>query len=333
MKFSIIIPVYNVAPYLRACLDSVLAQTYADWEAICVDDGSTDGSGAILDEYAAKDARFKVVHQKNAGVSVARNNGMSLSRGDVFCFVDGDDFVADDLLEEVARLFAKERPDLVRIHYRCYQGLGTVDNREDCSCQVLDGRDAIDEWAVQTLPEKGFAWVVFVRRERVKECFAEGVCFAEDMLFVMGVVACCSRVVQSQFRGYFYRYLPDSATRKMLSSEERFRFFTKFKDVAEAYRGHGGRLSWAAWFNLASWILRPHDTIFKDELHTVFSELVATGLVDVTTYPYYARLCCLIYVRTGLLWPVRGIYSLVMTAVKIRDSLRRWHLDVRKEGC
>ena len=61
--FSIIIPVYNVAPYLRECLDSVLAQTFADWEAICVDDGSTDGSGAILDEYAAKDARFRIVHQ------------------------------------------------------------------------------------------------------------------------------------------------------------------------------------------------------------------------------------------------------------------------------
>jgi len=70
--FSIIIPVYNVAPYLRECLDSVLAQTFTDWEAICVDDGSTDGSGAILDEYAAKEPRIKVIHPKNAGVGAAR---------------------------------------------------------------------------------------------------------------------------------------------------------------------------------------------------------------------------------------------------------------------
>ncbi len=62
IKFSIIIPVYNVAQYLRECLDSVLAQTFTDWEAICVDDGSNDGSGAILDEYAAKDKRFRVIY-------------------------------------------------------------------------------------------------------------------------------------------------------------------------------------------------------------------------------------------------------------------------------
>lgn len=80
MTFSIIIPVYNVAPYLRECLDSVLAQICTDWEweAICVDDGSTDGSGAILDEYAARDGRFKVIHQTNAGVSAARNAALNV---------------------------------------------------------------------------------------------------------------------------------------------------------------------------------------------------------------------------------------------------------------
>ena len=81
MKFSIIIPVYNVAQYLRECLDSVLAQTFTDWEAICVDDGSTDGSGAILDEYAAKDWRFRVIHQDNAGVGFARNVALNVARG------------------------------------------------------------------------------------------------------------------------------------------------------------------------------------------------------------------------------------------------------------
>ena len=73
MKFSLIIPVYNVATYLRECLDSILAQTFSGWEAICVDDGSTDGSGAILDEYTVKDKRFHIVHKENGGVSVARN--------------------------------------------------------------------------------------------------------------------------------------------------------------------------------------------------------------------------------------------------------------------
>lgn len=105
--FSIIIPVYNVAPYLRECLDSVLAQTFTDWEAICIDDGSTDGSGQLLDEYAAKDRRFRVVHQKNTGVSSARNRGLSEAKGEWILFVDGDDlwrrdvlFVCNHLIEE-----------------------------------------------------------------------------------------------------------------------------------------------------------------------------------------------------------------------------------------
>ena len=91
--FSIIIPVYNVAPYLRECLDSVVAQTFTDWEAICVDDGSTDGSGAILDEYAAKDRRFKVIHQENAGVSAARQKGLNVAVGKYIGWIDPDDWI------------------------------------------------------------------------------------------------------------------------------------------------------------------------------------------------------------------------------------------------
>ena len=98
MKLAILIPVYNAEKYLRECLDSVLAQTFPDWEAICVDDGSTDGSGAILDEYAAKDGRFRVIHQKNAGVSAARNAALDVAKGEWVCFVDADDVIDRDWL-------------------------------------------------------------------------------------------------------------------------------------------------------------------------------------------------------------------------------------------
>lgn len=75
-RISIIVPVYNVERFLGKCLDSVLASTFEDWECICIDDGSTDGSGAILDEYADRDARFRVEHRENAGVAEARNRGL-----------------------------------------------------------------------------------------------------------------------------------------------------------------------------------------------------------------------------------------------------------------
>ena len=106
-KFSIIIPVYNVAPYLRECLDSVLAQTFTDWEAICVDDGSTDGSGAILDEYAAKDSRFRVTHQANAGVSAARNAALDVADGEWVMFLDADDVWSVHCLGTIEQVAAK----------------------------------------------------------------------------------------------------------------------------------------------------------------------------------------------------------------------------------
>ena len=96
---SLIIPVYKVEPYLRPCLDSILAQTYHDWEAILIDDGSPDNSGAICDEYVAKDSRFKVIHQENSGISCARNMGLSISSGDYVMYLDSDDYLHPSCLE------------------------------------------------------------------------------------------------------------------------------------------------------------------------------------------------------------------------------------------
>ncbi len=98
---SIVIPVFNVERHLRQCLDSVLRQTLKEWECICIDDGSPDGSGAILDEYGNKDARFKIIHQRNRGVSAARNLGIKLASAPYLTFIDSDDWVEDDALESL----------------------------------------------------------------------------------------------------------------------------------------------------------------------------------------------------------------------------------------
>lgn len=92
-KISIIIPVYNTELYLRDCLESVVNQTMREIEIICINDGSTDSSGAILDEYAQKDSRFSVIHQKNAGQGAARNRGLDIAKGDYIQFVDSDDWI------------------------------------------------------------------------------------------------------------------------------------------------------------------------------------------------------------------------------------------------
>jgi glycosyltransferase involved in cell wall biosynthesis len=115
--FSIIIPVYNVASYLRECLDSVLAQTFTDWEAICVDDGSTDESGAILDEYAAKDKRFRVAHRENQGVVAARKIGLELSSGERILFLDSDDWVDANMLQELYSCASKNNLDVIQFGF------------------------------------------------------------------------------------------------------------------------------------------------------------------------------------------------------------------------
>ena len=115
-KFSIIIPVYNVEKYLKKCLDSIANQTYSDFEVICVNDGSTDNSLAILTEYSRKDGRFKVVSQENQGQGVARNYALMLATGEYIGFVDPDDWVELNWLQEVADKISKTNADLIEFN-------------------------------------------------------------------------------------------------------------------------------------------------------------------------------------------------------------------------
>lgn len=113
IKVSVIVPVYNVEKYLRQCLDSIVNQTLKEIEIICVNDSSTDSSLQILEEYAAKDSRIKVISQKNGGAGAARNRGMSVAKGKYLSFLDSDDFFELNMLEEAYELAEKDRTDFV----------------------------------------------------------------------------------------------------------------------------------------------------------------------------------------------------------------------------
>lgn len=110
---TVIIPVYNAEKYLRRGLDNLLAQTCGDWEAVCIDDGSTDGSAAVLEEYAARDARFRVLRQENSGVSVARNRGIQEARGAWVTFMDADDWLGEDIIEALLPHTRRENVDVI----------------------------------------------------------------------------------------------------------------------------------------------------------------------------------------------------------------------------
>lgn len=113
MKFSIIIPIYKVEKYLHECVDSVLGQTFADFEVILVDDGSPDSCPQICDEYASKDSRIKVIHQKNAGLACARNAGISIAKGEYILCIDSDDYLSNNNVLYKIALKADGKTDVV----------------------------------------------------------------------------------------------------------------------------------------------------------------------------------------------------------------------------
>ena len=117
MGISVIVPVYNVEPYLCRCVDSVLAQTYEDWELILVDDGSPDRCPVICDDYAAKDRRIRVIHKENGGLSDARNCGLDVATGDYVMFLDSDDYIHHNMLMAMSRLCHDEGADIVQCAY------------------------------------------------------------------------------------------------------------------------------------------------------------------------------------------------------------------------
>lgn len=122
-KISVIIPVYNVEKYLSQCLDSITNQTFKDFECICVNDGSTDNSLKILEEYVKKDNRFKVINQVNSGNSQARNTGINNSNSEYIVFIDSDDFVSSDYLEKLLNIAIKENSDIVYCRHKLYYDL------------------------------------------------------------------------------------------------------------------------------------------------------------------------------------------------------------------
>lgn len=130
--FSIIVPVYNTEKYLPQCVESVLGQTFADFELLLVDDESPDGSGNLCDAYAEQDGRVKVIHQKNGGPSVARNHGMDIAKGEYILFLDSDDLWGHPkVLEEIYHEIIVSHPDVVLLKHRKFDSDSSV--FEECT--------------------------------------------------------------------------------------------------------------------------------------------------------------------------------------------------------
>ncbi|WP_256843089.1 glycosyltransferase family 2 protein [Ornithinimicrobium cryptoxanthini] len=213
-KVSVVVPVYNVEPYLPRCLDSLLAQTERDFEIIVVNDGATDRSGQIADRYAARDRRVRVVHRVNGGLSAARNSGLEVASGEFISLVDGDDWVDAEMLERMVARLRDTGADVVVAgmhvdHHDNSEGLLSSKPVYPPDL-VVDSDGPIPERLVNdTLVNLlGYAWNKMYRRELITTNglrFAAGVSLIEDILFNAEALTKASRV--ALLEGAFVHYV------------------------------------------------------------------------------------------------------------------------------
>lgn len=145
-EISVIVPIYNVEKYLNRCVDSVLGQTFSDLEVLLVDDGSPDGCGAVCDEYAAKDARVRVIHKPNGGLSSARNAGLEVAAGRWIAFADSDDWLDSDMLEILHTAALKHGAQIAECSYRrIYRGRTEEETLCTGACMEATNVDALGE--------------------------------------------------------------------------------------------------------------------------------------------------------------------------------------------
>ena len=192
---SVIVPVYNVERYLRRCVDSILHQTYQDLEVLLVDDGSTDASGAICDEYAAREERVTAVHQKNGGLSAARNTGLERAKGTYLCFVDSDDFLDSRMLETLCRDLQEQNADVAVVGFRMFEREEELAPAElTVPVQCMTGREAIRSTLVSD--ELGdFAWNKLYKRELFRDIRYPLGRMMEDQGTTYRIFQQCSKVV------------------------------------------------------------------------------------------------------------------------------------------
>lgn len=156
---SIIVPVYNVEPFINRCVESLLAQTYTNIEILLIDDGSTDSSAEIADQYAERDDRIKVFHQPNGGISAARNKGLDVMTGDYVMFVDGDDFVSEDYCQVALDEAIEHQVDVVAFGYYLYWEQGDILKPKVTSApKLLKKEEAIRELIRRREVMYNYAW-------------------------------------------------------------------------------------------------------------------------------------------------------------------------------
>lgn len=318
MKLSIIIPVYSIRQYVGPCLQSIARQDASWVEVIVVDDGSTDGSGQICDEIAAGDARFRVHHIANGGVSHARNYGLEQAQGEWVLFLDGDDFLADGFFESVQAAL-QEKNDL--IHF----GWNYVSSNESVAHPITENNETIrrDEVYGQRLFH-GYVWSYLFRRNIIEAAglrFSTDVKYAEDWEFILKYYAQIESMMMLSPCLYNYVQRQGSAVNQTYGERfigDNFKMYDRVMASAESgdrsYRSFALSIIEGSVFWMAHHVVYPN----KRKLIDYYKKCVASLSSDCLRHNYI--IASLPYVSETI---HRDIYRLSKRNYMIYNHLRK----------
>ena len=278
---SIIVPIYNIEGYIRECIDSILAQTYPDFELILVDDGSPDNCGRICDEYAEKDVRIKVIHKENGGLTSARNAGLSVAKGDWIMHVDGDDWIEPDMIESLIEAANITEADLVFGDHMKY---GPSAGNHKLPTWSNDKKDSMSRYIAYSMTT---IWGSIAKSSLYTEhCLKspDGVSYCEDFHLIVRLCHYAKKIANVHRPFYHYRYRPTSIMSNMSRKTEAdeqwvyqdtIRFF-KEQGVYEDYR------------KVMSWrVLKSAQELLLDHTgHKRFMELFNDGKEFIFSCPF-----------------------------------------------
>lgn len=255
IKISVVVPCYNVEKYIRRGLDSIIAQTMQLWQAILVDDGATDNTGKICDEYAQKDSRFHVIHTKNQGVSCARNTGMEYCKGELLYFMDPDDWIETNCFERCYDTYKQYDCDIINFGFWWVSDNDKFSD-SDASFKIFRSKEIYGNYTKQIIgfsqealnrfykgafiwdhKKTGFVWMYMFKTEFLQHhglLFPKGLKLSEDEIFMVEATYKASTIVR--IPDVFYNYVQRLDGTVNIEKDSNYYYDYKFRQLTERRR-------------------------------------------------------------------------------------------------
>lgn len=311
---SIIVPVYKVERFIRRCIESILAQTYKNLEVICVDDGSPDNSGEILEEYARIDDRIKVIHQLNGGLSVARNTGLSVATGEYIGFVDSDDYISPVMYETMFTALCRTTADIAICQFRSVTESGEIIPRANPpASEVLSANNVYSFFCRE---RQGLPYFICVWNKLYRKKIYDGLRFTpgitcEDLLIMPYTFERAERIIALDTELYFYTVRADNITntqdlKKEIDEVNAWLLLCEFLEQRRLQPSKPLQAACMRLCHLYSWIPSKD----KEKLETLYMKSTTGLRYEIRQGHLWSKIGCLIFWLTLCSLKSRTLYFL-----------------------